>query len=146
VILVLRTVIDHKRCLSFLLRARSPVILIDRVSEEPTEYPPNSGGQLPPGELQFEVARVRPSRPDLHDGFSGSTPGGGFEARAETMRNLFATAWDIHWDHVDEMILGAPKWMDSARFDNQAKPRRVRRPRRADGPSAALHAAATEHE
>ncbi len=24
------------------------------------------------------------------------------------MRNLFATAWDIHWDHVDEMIVGAP--------------------------------------
>lgn len=103
-------------------KAPSPVIVIDRVNDQPTEYPPNSGERLPPRELQFEVASVRPSRPDLHDGFSGGTPGGGFEARAETMRNLFATAWDIHWDHVDEMILGAPRWMDSARFDIQAKP------------------------
>ncbi len=102
-------------------KAPSSVIVIDRANEQPTEYPPNSGERLPPRELQFEVASVRPSRPDLNDGFSGSTPGGGFEARAETMRNLFATAWDIHWDHVDEMIQGAPKWMDSARFDIQAK-------------------------
>jgi len=37
---------------------------------------------------------------------------------AETMRNLFATAWDVHRDHVDEMIVGMPKWMDSARYEN----------------------------
>jgi uncharacterized protein (TIGR03435 family) len=109
-------------------KAPSPVIVIDRASQPPTEYPPASGERLPPRELQFEVASVRPSRPDVHDGFGAGTPGGGFEARAETMRNLFATAWDIHWDHVDEMILGAPKWMDSARFDIQAKP-----PSAADG-------------
>ena len=58
----------------------------------------------------------------MHDGYSGATPGGGFEARGETMRNLFATAWDVHWDHVDEMIAGMPKWMDSARYDITAKP------------------------
>jgi uncharacterized protein (TIGR03435 family) len=52
----------------------------------------------------------------------GITPGDGLEARGETMRNLFATAWDIHWDHVDEMILGAPKWFDTARFEILAKP------------------------
>ena len=70
------------------------MIVIDRVDERPTD-PANSGEKVFPGELQFEAASVRPSRPDVHDGFSGSTPGGGFEARAETMRNLFATAWDI---------------------------------------------------
>ena len=97
----------------------SPVIVIDHVNKQRTE---NITGLLPARALQFEVASVKPSRPDVHDGFSGATSGGGFEAHAETMRNLFATAWDIHWDHVDEMILGMPKWMDSARYDILAKP------------------------
>jgi uncharacterized protein (TIGR03435 family) len=98
------------------------VIVIDRVNEKPTDNAPNIAELLPPRELQFEVASVKPSRPDVHDGFMGGTPGGGVEARAETMRNLFATAWDVHWDHVDEMIVGMPKWMDSARYDILAKP------------------------
>jgi uncharacterized protein (TIGR03435 family) len=103
-------------------KAPANVIVIDSVSEKPTANAPDAAELLPPRELRFEVASVRPSRPELRDGFSGVTPGGGFEARAETMRNLFATAWDIHWDHVDEMIMGMPKWMDSARYDILAKP------------------------
>jgi uncharacterized protein (TIGR03435 family) len=98
------------------------VIVIDSVNEKPTENAPGVAELLPARALQFDVASVKPSRPDVHDGFSGITTGGGFEARAETMRNLFATAWDVHWDHVDEMIAGMPKWMDSARYDVLAKP------------------------
>jgi uncharacterized protein (TIGR03435 family) len=101
------------------------VIVIDSVNEKPTDNLQDVTKLLPPREVQFEVASVRPSRPDVHDGFSGVTPGGGFEARAERMRNLFATAWDVHWDHVDEMIVGMPKWMDSARYDILAKPASV---------------------
>ncbi len=93
------------------------VIVIDSVNENPTDNAPGVAGLLPPREVQFEVASVKPSSPDVNDGFSGATAGGGFEARGETMRNLFATAWDVHWDHVDEMIAGMPKWMDSARYD-----------------------------
>lgn len=100
----------------------TPVMVIDSVSEQPTADPPNAAALLPPRELQFEVASVRRSGPDVYDGYSTVTPGGGYEARADTMRNLFATAWDIHWDHVDELILGMPKWMDSARYEILAKP------------------------
>jgi uncharacterized protein (TIGR03435 family) len=103
-------------------KASAPVIVVDQVNEKPTDNAPNIAELLPPRELQFEVASVRSSRPDQRDGFMGGIPGGGIEARAETMRNLFATAWDIHWDHVDEMIVGMPKWMDAARFDILAKP------------------------
>jgi uncharacterized protein (TIGR03435 family) len=102
-------------------KASAPVIVIDQVNEKPTDNAPNIAELLPPRELQFEVASVKPSRPDER-GALGAMPGGGLEVRAETMRNLFATAWDIHWDHVDEMIVGAPKWMDTARFDILAKP------------------------
>jgi uncharacterized protein (TIGR03435 family) len=106
-------------------KAPAEVIVIDSVNEKPTDNPPSVTALLPPHESQFEVASVRPSRPDLHDGFSAVTPGGGFQARAESMRKLFATAWDVHWDHIDEMIMGMPKWMDSARYDILAKPASV---------------------
>lgn len=100
----------------------APALVIDQVREEPTPNAPNIAEFLPSRVLQFEVASVKQSRPDVHDGYMGGTAGGGIEARGETMRNLFATAWDVHWDHVDEMIAGAPKWMDTARYDIQAKP------------------------
>ena len=106
-------------------RVPGNVIVIDSVNEKPTGNAPGSAELLPARDVQFEVASVKPSRPDVHDGFSGARPGGSFEARAETMRNLFATAWDVHWDHVDEMIAGMPKWMESARHDIVAKPSAV---------------------
>ncbi len=108
-------------------KAPADVIVIDSVKEKPTDNVPGVTELLPPRELQFEVASVKPARPDIHDGFSGVTPGGGFEARAETLSRLVATAWDVHWDHVDEMIVGLPKWMDSARYDILAKPSSVTR-------------------
>jgi uncharacterized protein (TIGR03435 family) len=102
----------------------APVIVIDSVSEQPTPDLPNAAALLPAREFQFEIASVRRSRPEAPGGGLRVTPGGGFEA-GETMRNLFATAWDIHWDHVDELIVGMPKWMDSARYDILAKPAAV---------------------
>jgi uncharacterized protein (TIGR03435 family) len=103
----------------------TPVFVIDSVSEQPTTDPPNAAALLPPRELQFDVASVKRSGPDEQVGALRVTPGGGFEARMETMRNLFATAWDIHWDHVDELVLGMSKWMDSTRYDILAKPAAV---------------------
>jgi uncharacterized protein (TIGR03435 family) len=98
------------------------VLVVDSVREKPTDNLPDVARLIPPLEAQFEVASVKPSRPDVHDGYCGGTPAGGFEARAETMKNLFATAWDIHWDHIDELVAGMPKWMDSTRYDILAKP------------------------
>jgi uncharacterized protein (TIGR03435 family) len=107
-------------------KAPTPVIVIDSVNEQPAN-PPDARDLLPPRELQFDVASVRRSRPDEQGGALRVTEGGGFEARSETMRNLFATAWDVHWDHADELIRGMPKWMDSERYDILAKPTAVAR-------------------
>jgi len=98
------------------------VIVIDGVSEKPTDNVRDVERLLPPQPVQFEVASVKRARPDVHDGFCGGTPGGGFQATAETLSRLVATAWDVHWDHIDEMIVGMPKWMDTARYDILAKP------------------------
>jgi uncharacterized protein (TIGR03435 family) len=37
------------------------------------------------------------------------------------MSRLLASAFDIHWNHIDEMIAGAPKWVETTRFDILAK-------------------------
>ena len=103
-------------------KAPAPVIVVDRVNEKPTDNAPNVDELLPPRELQFEVASVRPSGPTCTTDSVGARLAAASKLEPETMRNLFATAWDIHWDHVDEMIVGAPKWMDTARFDIHAKP------------------------
>jgi uncharacterized protein (TIGR03435 family) len=101
--------------------APAPVIVVDRVNEKPTDNPPGTAQALPPALVEFEVADLKPGRPDERESLSVK-PGGGLEARAVLMKILIATAWDIDWDHVDDMIAGAPKWIASARFDIVAKP------------------------
>lgn len=103
-----------------LQKAPTAVLVIDRVNEKPTANPPGVAKVLPPPSTEFEVADVRPSSPDERSVLR-VTPGGGLEARATTMKILIGTAWDMDWDHVDEMVAGLPKWADSARFDIVAK-------------------------
>jgi uncharacterized protein (TIGR03435 family) len=97
----------------------APVIVVDRVNESPTPNSPDIAQLLPPRELEFEVASVRPSRPE--EKVSWRFLPNGLEIKGENMRELLGTAFDIHWDHIDEMIAGAPKWIESAHFDILAK-------------------------
>jgi uncharacterized protein (TIGR03435 family) len=97
-----------------------PVLVIDRVNEKPTENAPEIAQKLPPRELEFEVADLKPSKPGEPGGGMRVTPGGGLEARAMDMRVLLAAAWDIDWDHL-ERFAGVPKWVESAKFDIHAK-------------------------
>ncbi len=101
--------------------APAPVLVIDRVNEKPTDNLPQVARMLPPRELAFEVASLKTSPPDEKGCCFQVTPGGGLESRAMPMRILLAAAWDVDWDHSDEKIAGQPKWVDSARFDIDAK-------------------------
>ncbi len=101
--------------------APAPVLVIDKVSEKPTDNLPQVAKALPARELEFEVASVKTSPPDEKGCCFQVTPGGGLESRAMPMRILLAAAWDVDWDHSDEKIAGQPKWVDSARFDIDAR-------------------------
>ena len=101
--------------------APAPVLVIDHVNEEPTGNPPGVAEALPPQAVEFEVADLKPSRPDETERDIRVTPGGGLEVRGIPMDTLIGLAWDIDFDHVHEMVVGAPKWIDSARFDINAK-------------------------
>lgn len=100
--------------------APEPVMVVDRVDEKPAHNPPGVEQMLQPRAPAFEVATVKPSAPDERFGYR-LDPGGRLEIHAFPMRMLIATAWDVDWDHMDERIAGAPKWVDSKRFDIVAK-------------------------
>jgi uncharacterized protein (TIGR03435 family) len=101
--------------------APAPVLVIDKVNEKPTDNLSDVPRLLPPRELEFEVASVKTSPPEEKGCCFQVTPGGGLSSRAMPMRILLAAAWDVDWDHSDEKIAGQPKWVDSARFDIDAK-------------------------
>jgi uncharacterized protein (TIGR03435 family) len=101
-------------------KAPVAVLVIDRVNEEPTGNAPDIARKLPPRELEFDVADLKPSRPGEPAVGLQVTPGGGLKTEAMDMRVLLAAAWDIDWDHL-ERFAGLPKWVESAKFDIHAK-------------------------
>jgi uncharacterized protein (TIGR03435 family) len=102
-------------------KAPAPVLVVDRVNEKPTDNPTGTAQILPPRIVEFEVADLKPSRPDETNSYLRVSRGGGLEARNVSMKILMGTAWDVDWDHVDEMVVGLPKWKDTANFDIVAK-------------------------
>src|SRR5262245_11994907 len=75
---------------------------------------------------EFEVASVKPSKPGTPGAgaIDDGTRGNRFTATNVTVRRLIMRAYEI----ADWQISGAPQWLDSDRYDIDAKPERpVRR-------------------
>lgn len=66
---------------------------------------------------EFEVADIQPSKPGTRQDFKVQ-PGGRIDAKAITLRDLIAFAWDVE----DEMVLDAPSGIATDGFDLIAKP------------------------
>ena len=98
----------------------TPVLVVDRASEKPTPNAPNLAQVLPPRPVEFEVGEIKLTRPDEPGGFH-LFPSGRFEMKGFPMIILMATAWDIDWDHTDQMMANVPKWTASKQFDVLAK-------------------------
>lgn len=112
--------VEKQLGLSLTLRdAPAPVLVIDHVNEKPTDNPPDVALKLPPREVEFEVADLKPSYPGEPGGMYVS-PGGGLITTAVNMRTLMGAAWDVDWSHM-ERFAGLPKWTDTERFDIRAK-------------------------
>jgi uncharacterized protein (TIGR03435 family) len=97
-----------------------PVIVVDSANEKPSDNPPEVAAALPPAApAEFEVAVIKPSP-------SGATPGGRFDPsgqinlQAVTLKLLITIAWDLNPNSSDQLV-GAPKWLDSDKFDIVAK-------------------------
>jgi uncharacterized protein (TIGR03435 family) len=91
------------------------------VNEKPTPNPPDIAKTFP-SPTEFEVAELRPSDPAASGGRGGEQrpeiKNGRVYVPGITLKNLVMLAWDLD---SDEMLPGAPKWMDEDHFDLIAK-------------------------
>lgn len=90
-----------------------PVVLVDRVNRTPSPNPPNVANAFPPPPAAFEVATIKPTDP-AHPGEDFQWHDGGRIAfRGVKLLSLIADAWDV----TPDTIIGAPKFLDSDRWD-----------------------------
>jgi uncharacterized protein (TIGR03435 family) len=98
-----------------------PVIMVDSVNEKPTPNPADIAKTFP-SPTEFEVAELKPSDPAASGGRGGQQraeiKNGRVYVPGITLKNLVMLAWDLD---SDEMLSGAPKWMDDDHFDLIAK-------------------------
>lgn len=99
--------------------APRPVLIVDNVNQKPTPNSPDLEKILPAlPPPQFDVAVIKPGKPDSQ--LRGRIRGGEVNVQGATLRFLITFAWDLS-PNDDEVLVGAPKWLDSDRFDIQAK-------------------------
>jgi len=99
----------------------SPVLIVDSVNQKPTDNPPGVAQSLPPTPpAEFEVAVIKPSMPDSQPMFR-VLPSGQVDLQGVPVKMLIAFAWNFEFASTNDMIVGAPKFLDSARFDIKAK-------------------------
>jgi uncharacterized protein (TIGR03435 family) len=99
--------------------APRPVLIVESVNEKPTPNSPNLAKILPPGPPpQFDVATIKPGQPDAQ--IRGRINGGQIDLTGAPLKFLITFAWDLN-PNDNEVLVGAPKWLDSDRFDILAK-------------------------
>jgi uncharacterized protein (TIGR03435 family) len=96
-----------------------PVIVVDSVNQKPTANLPNVADALhiTPAPTEFDVAELKPTAPDFQGMRLQIQPGGRVNIAGTPLKFLIQQAWDL----TDDMIVGAPKWMETDRYDIVAK-------------------------
>jgi len=95
----------------------TPILVVDQVNEKPTPNAPDTAAKLPPpSPVEFEAATIKPSAPGAIPNFAavGFQPGGRVNLPGLPLKLAITIAWNLN---VSEDIPGAPKWLDSTRFD-----------------------------
>jgi uncharacterized protein (TIGR03435 family) len=96
-----------------------PVIVVDAVNEKPTG---NVAGiaealHIPPLPTEFEVAEVKPNSSSDNRRMFRIQRGGRVNITGMNLKFLIEQAWNV----TDDMLIGAPKFLDVDRFDIVAK-------------------------
>jgi uncharacterized protein (TIGR03435 family) len=94
-----------------------PVIVVDSVKRVPTANSTEAANAFPPMPTEFEVAEVKRSDPERQGINFQIQAGGRVNIRGVTLKFLVEEVWGI----TDDMLVGAPKFMDSDRWDIVAK-------------------------
>ena len=99
-------------------QAPTAVIVVDRVNREPTANPEGVTAALPPSPPPaFEVATLKPTDPQFPGVRIQTPPNGQVNIQGVTLSFLIQTIWFI----TPDMIVGAPKWVDTERWDIAGK-------------------------
>ena len=69
----------------------------------------------------FEVASIKVNRSASPERFGGFQPGGAFRTANVPLRQIVAWAYGEAFPVADQQVVGGPGWMDSERFDVNAK-------------------------
>jgi len=102
------------------------VLIVEAVNATPTANAPDVATKLPPPPaIEFEVADLKPVDPNAPltgPVQFGVSPGGRvtLPGRFISLKNLITMAWNLPSNSSYELI-GAPKWLDTARYDVIAK-------------------------
>lgn len=99
--------------------APRPVLIVDSANEAPTPNLPDLDKRLPPlPPPQIEVATIKPSKPDQRGMFI--IQGDEMIGQGISLKTYIQFAWDLNFNDSESMA-GAPKWLDDARIDINAK-------------------------
>lgn len=95
------------------------VIVVDAVNQRPTGNVAGIAELLhaPPTPTEFEVAEVKPNASSDNRRMFRIQRGGRVTLTGMTLKTMIQQAWNIS----DDMLAGAPKWLDEDRFDVVAK-------------------------
>ena len=104
----------------------TPVLVVDQANEKPSDNPLDLAERLPPlAPAEFEVADIKPVNPNASfeqqiSGGIGVLPGGrvNLPGTILPLKQLIMLAWNLN---SNDDVAGAPKWLDSARYDIIAK-------------------------
>jgi uncharacterized protein (TIGR03435 family) len=99
--------------------APRPVLIVDSADETPTPNLPGLEKALPPlPPAQFEVATIKPSKPDERGrfGFQGDQ----LNVQGITLKDLITFVWDVNPLDSEDLV-GAPAWLDKDKFDMLGK-------------------------
>jgi hypothetical protein len=75
-------------------------------------------GQAAPPPSRFDVVWIKPSGQQNTNKTFRLTPDGGFRAGNYNLKDLIRLGWDVR----DFQIAGGPGWLDTERYNVQAKP------------------------
>jgi uncharacterized protein (TIGR03435 family) len=96
----------------------TPVLVVDSVNRKPTDNPPGASASLPAAPPpQFEVATIKPTEPQFQGMKVQMPPNGQVNIQGVTLSFMLQNIWFV----TPEMIVDAPKWLDTDRWDIVAK-------------------------
>jgi uncharacterized protein (TIGR03435 family) len=95
-----------------------PVVQLVSVNRTPGANPPGISTALPPPPpAEFEVADIKPSAPGVNQPMLQLLPSGRLTGQGIPLKLYITLAWELN----EDMIVGLPKFADTAPFDIVAK-------------------------